>query len=97
MGCDRFLCDYRFQRQQYPSTVLEAAPVEKIFCNGGTAHRLYRKYLEPVLHREAEKLPSTSPANAAWSLERLTGEWKRRLRPEEMRTEQAGERNAEQP
>ena len=78
------------------STVLEAAPVEKIFCNGGTAHRLYRKYLEPVLHREAEKLPSTSPANAAWSLERLTGEWKRRLRPEEMRTEQAGERNAGQ-
>ena len=70
--------------------------MEKIFCNGGMAHRLYGKYLEPVLHREAEKLPSTSPANAAWSLERLTGEWKRRLLPEEMRTEQAGERNAGQ-
>ena len=74
------------------SRLLGAAPVEKIFCNGGTAYRLYQKYLQPVLNREAGKLPSTSPANAAWSLERLKEEWKRSLDPEKV---QKGEQRDE--
>ena len=56
--------------------ILAAAPIEKIFCNGQTAFRLYRALLEPQLGRSAIALPSTSPANAAWSLERLIAAWK---------------------
>jgi G:T/U-mismatch repair DNA glycosylase len=42
---------------------------------------MYRKYIEPVSRREAICLPSTSPANAAWSLERLTEAWREELVP----------------
>jgi hypoxanthine-DNA glycosylase len=51
--------------------ILGAAPVRAIFTNGGTASRVYRKYHLPVTGIEAVQLPSTSPANAAWSLDRL--------------------------
>ena len=59
--------------------ILETADIETICCNGGTAYKLYEKYIYPVVGRKAVKLPSTSPANAAWSLERLTGAWKEEL------------------
>lgn len=55
--------------------ILEAADIRKIFVNGKTAEKYYKKYTEPVIGREAVCLPSTSPANAAWSLERLTEAW----------------------
>ena len=42
---------------------------------GKTAEKMYKKYIEPTLGRTAVCLPSTSPANAAWSLERLTEAW----------------------
>ena len=61
--------------------ILAAAPIEAIFCNGGTAHKLYRRHLEPLLGRPAILLPSTSPANAAWSLERLTEAWSAAIFP----------------
>lgn len=60
-------------------TILEQASIKQIFTNGATAWRLYEKYTRPVTGREAVKLPSTSPANAAWSLERLTEEWGKQL------------------
>lgn len=63
--------------------ILEGASIEKIYANGGTAHRLYEKYTKKLTKREAVKLPSTSPANAAWSLERLIGEW-RQILPEQV-------------
>ena len=56
--------------EEVPQTV-----EEKIYCNGATAWKYYRKYQEKQLGREAVRLPSTSPANAAWSVERLLGEW----------------------
>ena len=56
--------------------VLKTAKIERIFCNGAASYRLYHKYCEPVTGIKAIKLPSTSPANAAFSLERLMGEWK---------------------
>ncbi len=56
--------------------ILDAAPIEAIYVNGKTAERLYRNYAEAVTGREAVVLPSTSPANAAWSLERLTEAWR---------------------
>lgn len=55
--------------------ILEAAPIEKIFANGGKAFELYGKYCEPMIGRPCEKLPSTSPANAAFSLEKLVAAW----------------------
>ena len=57
--------------------ILNAADIKAIFVNGKTALKYYKKYTEPILGRTAICLPSTSPANAAWNLERLVGEWKR--------------------
>lgn len=56
--------------------ILEAAPIRAIFVNGQTAAKLYRRYAEPLTGRPAYLLPSTSPANAAWSLERLIDAWR---------------------
>lgn len=49
--------------------------IENIYTNGGTAHKYYRRYIEKQIGREDIVLPSTSPANAAWSLERLIAAW----------------------
>lgn len=56
--------------------ILDHAPIEKIFINGKTAEKYYRKYLQPALNREGICLPSTSPANASWSFEALVDAWK---------------------
>lgn len=61
--------------------VTGAAPVQAVVCNGGTAGRLYKRYLQVRVGIEAVVLPSTSPANAAWSLERLVAHWDEELRP----------------
>lgn len=57
--------------------ILGEAPIRQIYVNGGKAYELYMKYAYPVCRREAVKLPSTSPANASFSLEKLYGAWKR--------------------
>ncbi len=59
------------------SIILNCCDIKEIFVNGGTAYRLFVKYQQDTINRTAVKLPSTSPANAAWSLERLYGEWKK--------------------
>ena len=56
--------------------ILSGSRVERIFVNGKTAEKMYRRYTEPLLGITAVCLPSTSPANAAYSLERLIGEWR---------------------
>lgn len=58
------------------TVVLNNCGIRRIFVNGGTAARLYDKYLKPVTGIEAVALPSTSPANAAYSLEKLIDKWK---------------------
>ncbi len=55
--------------------ILEAADIRQIFVNGKTAFKHYQKYTQPIIQREAICLPSTSPANAAWSLEKLIDAW----------------------
>ncbi len=55
--------------------IVKAAPIEAIFTNGKKAYHLYHTYQEPVLKRKAVYLPSTSPANAAYSFEKLKKEW----------------------
>ena len=59
--------------------ITRVAPVGAVLCNGGTAGRLYRRWLEGITGLPAVVLPSTSPANAAWSLERLTACWREAL------------------
>lgn len=63
----------------YLSRILSAAPIEAIYANGGTAEKLYIRHQQPQTHRPVIRLPSTSPANAAWSIERLTEEWRIRI------------------
>ncbi len=59
------------------SCILEKADIREIYANGTKAYELYMKYTYPHLKRPIVKLPSTSPANAAYSLERLQEEWSR--------------------
>ncbi|MBO4339459.1 MAG: DNA-deoxyinosine glycosylase [Clostridia bacterium] len=56
--------------------ILNESKVERIFTNGKKADELYKKYLENSTGIKAVCLPSTSPANAAWSIEKLTEKWK---------------------
>ena len=62
------------------SPILETANIQTIYVNGAKAFELYKKYIFPVTKKEAVKLPSTSPANAAYSLEKLKSEWSRILK-----------------
>ena len=61
--------------------VLETARIGAVVCNGGTAGRLYKRYLQWQVGLAAHVLPSTSPANAQWSLNRLTERWHAELAP----------------
>ena len=61
--------------------VLEEAHIGAVICNGGTAGRLYKRYLQWQVGLAAHVLPSTSPANAAWQPERLTARWQEELLP----------------
>ena len=55
--------------------ILEHSQVSHIFCNGRTSGNYFHKYQEKVLGLPAQVLPSTSPANAAWQMDRLLEEW----------------------
>ena len=68
------------------SSIRDAVPVDmgqitqvcrltRVYCNGALSGRLYGKYLQPSLGLSAQTLPSTSPANAAWSFARLVDAW----------------------
>ena len=58
------------------TTILNHADIRTIFVNGKTAEKFYNKYIRNAIGRDAVCLPSTSPANAAWSVDRLTEAWK---------------------
>lgn len=58
------------------SVIFENSAVERVFCNGALSHRLYRQYIYPETRIDAVRLPSTSPANAAFSIERLEQSWR---------------------
>ena len=57
------------------SGILTVAPIKKIIVNGKTAEKYYLKFQYPKTGILPTVLPSTSPANAAWSIERLTEVW----------------------
>ena len=56
--------------------ILEKTNVTQIYANGNKAGQLYKRYQFPVTGIEAMVLPSTSPANAAWSFDRLCEAWR---------------------
>ena len=56
--------------------ILNTADIKEIFVNGKTAFKYYQEYTEQKIGRPAKCLPSTSPANAAWNIEKLIDEWK---------------------
>ncbi len=55
--------------------ILSVGTIRAVFTNGTTATRLYKRYQEPTTGIRAHQLPSTSPANAARSLEQLVEAW----------------------
>ena len=57
------------------SVLLAHAPIRAVFGNGQTAFRLYGRYQEQEIGLPATLLPSTSPANAAYSIPRLLESW----------------------
>lgn len=54
------------------SRIFAAADIRRIYANGTAAYNLYKKYIDDNITR----LPSTSPANAAWSVDRLVDAWR---------------------
>ena len=57
------------------STILAQSQIKRIFANGATAVKLYQTYCEKSTGIPIIQLPSTSPANAAFSLEKLLETW----------------------
>ena len=55
--------------------ILDHCGIRRICCNGRKSWEMYERYIRPETGREALCLPSTSPANAQWSLEKLTAAW----------------------
>ena len=55
--------------------VVRGSKIERVFCNGQTSWKYYHRFQEKELGIEAKALPSTSPANAAWTMDRLAGPW----------------------
>ena len=60
--------------------ILQKRSIHTIVANGAKAYDLYQKHQQPKTGILAQKLPSTSPANAAWSLDRLQQAWRAVLR-----------------
>lgn len=60
--------------------LLQKTKIERIFANGKTAEKLYNKYVKEQTGKEIAVLPSTSPANAAFSLEGLVEVWHEKIK-----------------
>lgn len=57
------------------AALVKRSRIERIYANGKAAYALYMEYQFEKTGIEAVLLPSTSPANAAWSLQALIGAW----------------------
>ena len=61
------------------AALVKETSIIAIFANGAASYNMYKRYCRDAVGLEAVKLPSTSPANASYSLERLTDEWSSQL------------------
>ncbi|MGN0351719.1 MAG: DNA-deoxyinosine glycosylase [Roseburia sp.] len=59
--------------------ILKEADIQAIFANGDKAYQLFLKYCRKEGQPPVYKLPSTSPANAAFRLEKLKEIWGTKL------------------
>ena len=55
--------------------ILDTADIKQVIAIGNKAGQLYKKYQLPLTGMAAVILPSTSPANAAWTFEKLCKRW----------------------
>ena len=55
--------------------LLKKTNIEKIYVNGTTAGKYYKKLVLPLTGVEAEVLQSTSPLNCRYNMEKLTENW----------------------
>lgn len=62
------------------SVILDNAPIRRIIVNGKTAEKMYNKYTLDKTGIKAVVMPSTSPANAAWDIDRLVAEWEKEIK-----------------
>ena len=63
--------------------ILKTASIQTIYANGNAAGKYYEKYAKEKTGREIIILPSTSPANAAWSLEKLIEVYGKEIRKDD--------------
>lgn len=59
--------------------IIEGSNVHRIFCNGAVSGKYYARYQQKQLGIEAIVLPSTSPANASYTVEKLISVWKDKI------------------
>ncbi len=59
--------------------ILHASKIERIYANGSKAFELYHRYCIENTKKEIRKLPSTSPANASYTLKKLIESWRKEI------------------
>ena len=59
--------------------IFKTANIMQVYANGGKAYEICKKYLEDEILKATKnaviKLPSTSSANAKFSIDKLASEW----------------------
>lgn len=79
--CDIYLSSDSKISSVIPSDIpslIKGTNVKKILCNGGVSYNILIKNY-PDLLPMAVKMPSTSPANAAFSFDKLIAKWSKEL------------------
>ena len=56
--------------------IIANSSIKHIYTNGNLADKLYHRYFDAIIDLPVTKLPSTSPANAAYSLDKLLIYWR---------------------
>lgn len=55
--------------------IITESKITHIYTNGNLANKLYHQYFDDKINLPVTKLPSSSPANASYSLEKLIDCW----------------------
>jgi hypoxanthine-DNA glycosylase len=61
--------------------IFQKADIQMVFANGAYAFSVYKKHCKELYNAPVIRLPSTSPANASYSLESLKEGWAEKIRP----------------